>query len=181
MEYYPNTYALSKTYAEDLVYSYRKKFPVVISRPSVLISAWKQPYSGWIEGYKNGMVGCTIARARGPMRTMLVRGDLPIEIMPVDLTCNAIIAMTYHRTLMKNDDVFICNLTNSNTIPWNMDKFFDYTSALCLKYPFDKILFYPNCPLTNNTHLNRVRKIFYHYIPAVIADTFLLILGQKPK
>ena len=46
MENYPNTYALSKAYAEDVVYSYRKKFPVVISRPSIVISAWKQPYPG---------------------------------------------------------------------------------------------------------------------------------------
>ena len=181
MEYYPNTYALSKTYAEEIVHSYRKKFRIVISRPSIVVSAWKQPFPGWIEGYKNGMVGCTIAIARGPMRSMHIRGKTPIEIMPVDITTNAIIAMTYHRTLMENDDVFICNLTNSNTIPWSMKKYFDFVIALSLKYPFDKILFYPNCTLTENNHIDRVRRIFYHYIPAVIADTFLLIIGQKPR
>jgi fatty acyl-CoA reductase len=52
----PNTYALTKSLTEDLVHSYRDKFPIAICRPSIVTAAWKEPYEGWVEG-QNGPTG----------------------------------------------------------------------------------------------------------------------------
>jgi alcohol-forming fatty acyl-CoA reductase len=45
-----NTYTLSKALAEDVVYSYREKFPIVIIRPSFVWGAMKEPLEGFVEG-----------------------------------------------------------------------------------------------------------------------------------
>lgn len=55
----PNTYALTKGLTEDLVHSYSQKFPIAITRPSIVTAAWKTPFPGWIEGI-NGPTGLMI-------------------------------------------------------------------------------------------------------------------------
>lgn len=52
----PNTYAYTKGITEDLVHSYRKKIPIAIARPSIVVASWKEPIPGFIEGV-NGPTG----------------------------------------------------------------------------------------------------------------------------
>lgn len=42
----PNTYAFTKGLSEDLVHSYKDKFPIVIARPTIVTAAWKEPFEG---------------------------------------------------------------------------------------------------------------------------------------
>jgi nucleoside-diphosphate-sugar epimerase len=47
---HPNTYTLSKALTEDVVFSYREKFSIVIIRPSLVWGALKEPLEGFVEG-----------------------------------------------------------------------------------------------------------------------------------
>lgn len=79
-----------------MVNTYREKFPIAIARPSIVISAFKEPYEGWVEGL-NGPTGLIIGGGRGVIRSMHCNPDYNADIMPVDMTINAIIAVSWER------------------------------------------------------------------------------------
>lgn len=45
-----NTYHLTKAMAEMVIHETRGDIPVLIIRPSVIESYYKEPYPGWIQG-----------------------------------------------------------------------------------------------------------------------------------
>lgn len=98
----PNTYAFTKSLGEDLVHSYKGKFPIAVCRPAIVTASWKEPFEGWIEGV-NGPTGLMIAGSRGVIRSMLCNPDYLSESMPVDLTSNAIIAVGWKLCKQKQD------------------------------------------------------------------------------
>lgn len=180
MKGYPNTYALSKIFAEDLVYSYRDKFPIVVSRPSVVISAWEEPYRGWVEGKKNGLLGILLARGRGLLRTILGDPNNPLEVIPVDIANNAILALTCKKAMLKGSDVLYINLTNSGLQKWTLKQYFDFEMETVKKYPLDLLIWWPYCPVTRNRLYFQYRRLFYHYIPAIVGDITCRVYGEKP-
>lgn len=48
MNFLPNTYVFSKNLAEHVSYDYKEKLPVVVFRPSIVISVIKDPLPGWV-------------------------------------------------------------------------------------------------------------------------------------
>ena len=84
-------YTFTKAMAERAVEETAVNLPVSVLRPSIIESALRQPYAGWIEGFKMAE----------PIILAFGRGDLPdfpgipdgvIDIIPVDLVVNATIA-----------------------------------------------------------------------------------------
>lgn len=84
-------YTFTKAMAERAVEETAVNLPVTVLRPSIIESALRQPYAGWIEGFKMAE----------PIILAFGRGDLPdfpgipdgvIDIIPVDLVVNATIA-----------------------------------------------------------------------------------------
>lgn len=179
MKGFPNTYALSKIFSEDLVYSFREKFPIVVTRPSIVSSAINEPYPGYIESKKNGYVGVMIARGRGVLRTMLCDPEKPLEIMPVDIANNAILALTVKRNLTEGNEILYCNLTNSGICPWTLKQYFDVEMENLRELPLDLLVWYPHCPLTTNKLWFQIRRIFLHYLPSIFGDFWCWIYGQK--
>lgn len=180
MKGYPNTYALSKLLAENLAESFKDKFPIVITRPSIVTSAWQEPYPGWIESKKNGLAGILLSRGRGALRTLFSDPKAMMELIPVDIANNAILALTCKRTLMKGNDILYCNLTTKNLQTWTLKEYFDYELEVVKKYPLDLLLWYPYCPVTKNRLYFEYRRLCYHYFPALVADISCLLVGEKP-
>ena len=179
MKGYPNTYALSKILAEDLVYSFRENFPIFVSRPSIVISAYEEPYRGWIESKKNGLIGILLARGRGLLRTILGDPDRILEVIPVDIANNAIIALTCKRALMGGNDALYSNLTNSGLQKWTIKQYFNFETEILKEYPLDLLIWWPWCAITSNRFYYQFRRLFYHYIPAVFGDFGCRIYGEK--
>lgn len=48
---HPNTYTLTKHFAEHIVNDFYGKLPICIVRPSVVTSAIEEPFPGWIDNY----------------------------------------------------------------------------------------------------------------------------------
>lgn len=180
MKGYPNTYALSKILAEDLVYSFRDKFPTLITRPSIVISAYSEPYPGWVESKKSGLAGILLSRGRGVLRTIFSDPDKLLEFIPVDVANNAILALTCKRALMRETETMFINLTNSSPQKWTLKQFFDYEMEVVKQYPLDLLLWWPYCPLTKNRFYYEYRRFCYHYLPGFIGDTFCRLSGEKP-
>lgn len=176
MQGYPNTYALSKIFAEDLVHSYRDKFPCFISRPSIVISAWEEPYRGWVESKKNGLLGILLARGRGLLRTMLADPNKQLQVIPVDIANNAILALTCKKALLKGNDVLYSNITSSL---WTLKQYFDYELELVKQYPLDLLIWWPHCVITTSTFYFQFRRLMYHYLPAYWGDFVCRLYGEK--
>lgn len=178
---YPNTYALSKLLAEDLAHSFRHKFPIIITRPSIVSPAWQEPYPGYVESKRNGLTGLLMTRGRGVLRTILSDPDLNFEYIPVDIANNAIMALTCQRALKTGHEIQYNNLTNSGLQKWTIGQFYDFEIEMCRKFPLDLLLWYPYCPVTKSRFYYEIRRIMYHYFPALVADISCIIFARKPK
>ncbi|KOB61595.1 Fatty-acyl CoA reductase 1, partial [Operophtera brumata] len=60
----PNTYTFTKQLAEHMVYEHRGQLPVVIFRPSIVISSVDEPMKGWIDNF-NGPIALLVASGKG--------------------------------------------------------------------------------------------------------------------
>lgn len=175
----PNTYALSKALSEELVYSYKDKFPIAITRPSIVTSSLKEPFPGFIEGV-NGPTGLMIASGRGILRSMHCNPDFNCESIPVDITVNSIIACAWKKSQLKTKDVFYCNITESGVNPMTWGDAIEKGKKMFHEYPLTFALWYVDGSVKRNYWHHLLCVIFLHYLPAYIIDFMLILFRQKP-
>jgi fatty acyl-CoA reductase len=48
INFMPNTYVFSKNLAEHVTCSYREKLPIIVFRPSIVLSAFQEPFGGYV-------------------------------------------------------------------------------------------------------------------------------------
>jgi HAD superfamily hydrolase (TIGR01490 family) len=90
---FPDVYSLTKALGEQVVESIAREHgvPLSIVRPAITESALAQPYPGWIKGFK--MAEPIIhAFGRGDLADSPAAPDSALDVMPVDLVVNAILA-----------------------------------------------------------------------------------------
>lgn len=51
LDYYPNTYAYTKSLGEALVCEASNQIPTLILRPSIILPVWREPIQGWTGNY----------------------------------------------------------------------------------------------------------------------------------
>jgi alcohol-forming fatty acyl-CoA reductase len=85
-------YTFTKALGERLVETCREGLPLSIVRPSIIESALERPYPGWIEGFKMAEP-LLLAYGRGVLPEFPSVPDGAIDIVPVDLVVNAILAV----------------------------------------------------------------------------------------
>lgn len=49
---WPNTYVFTKAMGEMLVGQLKENLPLVILRPTIISSTYKEPFPGWVEGVR---------------------------------------------------------------------------------------------------------------------------------
>ena len=62
----PNTYTFTKGLAEQVINDYKDKVPLVLFRPSIVISAMREPLPGWMDNF-NGPVGLLVGSGVGEL------------------------------------------------------------------------------------------------------------------
>ncbi|CAK1546406.1 unnamed protein product [Leptosia nina] len=175
----PNTYGYTKCLSEELVMQYNGRFPIVLARPSIVTAVLKEPIPGWIDNV-NGPTGIMILSGKGVQRTMHVNVLNNADLVPVDITINACILLAYTTALTKPKDIVVCNLTRSkcNSITWG--KCLEYGRQLIQEYPFSVMLWYPDGEPTSSKLLYHLQTFYSHFLPAVIVDLIIWLLGKKP-
>lgn len=87
-----DVYTFTKAMGERAVEEFAAEgVPTTILRPSIIESALAYPYPGWIEGYKMAEP-IIMAYGRGDLPDFPAAGDAVVDIIPVDLVVNAIVA-----------------------------------------------------------------------------------------
>jgi long-chain acyl-CoA synthetase len=84
-------YTLTKTAGELVVERDRGQVPLAILRPAIVESAWAEPIPGYLEAIKV-TDPLLVAYGRGKLRELPGSADTRMELIPVDLVVNAMIA-----------------------------------------------------------------------------------------
>ncbi|EHA8587555.1 Fatty acyl-CoA reductase 3 [Cocos nucifera] len=93
---WPNTYVYTKAMGEMLLGRLRGDLPLVILRPTIITSIYKEPLPGWIEGSRTIDI-LIIGYAKGKLSCFFGEPELIVDVVPGDLVVNAmIVTMTAH-------------------------------------------------------------------------------------
>ncbi|XP_074312156.1 alcohol-forming fatty acyl-CoA reductase-like [Silene latifolia] len=93
---WPNTYVFTKAMGEMLVGQCRGDLPVIIMRPTIVCSTYKEPFSGWVEGCRT-IDSVAVNYGKGHLSIFLADRNSVFDLIPADMFVNSIIvAMKAH-------------------------------------------------------------------------------------
>lgn len=93
---WPNTYVFTKALGEMVVQHLKEHVPVVIIRPTIITSTYKEPFPGWAEGIRT-IDSLAVGYGKGKLTCFL--GDITavVDVIPADMVVNAtLVAMVGH-------------------------------------------------------------------------------------
>ncbi|XP_038893773.1 fatty acyl-CoA reductase 3-like [Benincasa hispida] len=91
-----NTYIFTKAMGEMLIAELKENIPVVIIRPTIVSSTYKEPFPGWVEGVRT-IDSLAVAYGKGKITCFLGDVKALIDVIPADMVVNAIlVAMVAH-------------------------------------------------------------------------------------
>jgi HAD superfamily hydrolase (TIGR01490 family) len=91
-----DVYTFTKSLAERTVVAERGPSPLVILRPAIIESSFREPYPGWIQGSRMADP-IIMAYAKGLLREFPGDPETLVDIVPVDHVVNAILAAGVRR------------------------------------------------------------------------------------
>ncbi|XP_076668926.1 fatty acyl-CoA reductase wat [Andrena cerasifolii] len=185
---WPNTYTFTKAVAESAVKNGAGDLPVGIFRPGIVISTYKEPIQGWIDNLY-GPTGVAAGAGSGILRSIHCDGSMIANVVPGDLTINALIACAWdvanrpRSTAIqegKSNDVPVYNYVSQDN-PITYDQLKVMSEKYGLEFPTGKAIWYYS--FRNNKH--KIVHFFYvyflHLLPALLLDAATLCLGKEPR
>ena len=112
---WPNTYSYTKSLGEQLVLAARGELDVTVVRPAVIESAIADPAPGWNQGV-NTSAPLTYLSGEG-FRFYPARGDLVLDVIPVDLVAHAMVPMMGALLLGRHEPVYQLGTSDCNPLP----------------------------------------------------------------
>lgn len=88
---WPNTYVFTKALGEMMIGHLKGDMPVVILRPTIVTSTFKQPFPGWVEGIRT-IDSLALGYGQGRLTCFLGNTDAVYDVVPADMVVNAMIA-----------------------------------------------------------------------------------------
>lgn len=87
---WPNTYVFTKAMGEMLFGQFKDSLPVVIIRPTMITSTYKEPFPGYIEGLRTLDSFIALA-AKGKVKCIVASPETILDIIPADMVVNSMI------------------------------------------------------------------------------------------
>nr|XP_023016526.1 fatty acyl-CoA reductase wat-like [Leptinotarsa decemlineata] len=185
---YPNTYAFTKQIAEDVVRQCGAGLPVGVTRPSIVVSTYKEPIRAWINNMY-GATGVVTGAGVGLVRTLHCDPDSNANIIPVDMCVNSMISTAWDvckqfqeaKQQGKNFEIPIYNYESSCSKPITWRYFMDSSIRYGMITPTVKAIWYFSLGLQKYYIPYLLSIFFLHTLPAAFIDGILLLLGKSPK
>ncbi|XP_048321897.2 fatty acyl-CoA reductase 3 [Ziziphus jujuba] len=93
---WPNTYVFTKAMGELCVKVSKENLPLIIIRPTVVTSTYKEPFPGWMEGFRT-IDSIVVGHGKGKVKCFLANPMSIADLIPGDMVVNSIIvAMARH-------------------------------------------------------------------------------------
>ncbi|XP_047978555.1 fatty acyl-CoA reductase 2, chloroplastic-like [Salvia hispanica] len=120
-----NAYHMTKAMGEMVLNETRQDVPLLILRPSVIESCYKEPVPGWIQG--NRMYDpVIISYGKGQLPAYLADPALHTDIVPVDMVANTTIAAIAKHGIMNRAGVNVYHVTTGFVNPLRFNEMFEY-------------------------------------------------------
>ncbi|XP_026668326.1 fatty acyl-CoA reductase wat-like [Ceratina calcarata] len=184
---WPNTYTFTKAIAESVVVKEAEDLPTGIFRPAIVISTYKEPIRGWIDNLY-GPTGVAAGAGAGLLRSIHCDGAVQANVVPGDLTVNALIACAWdvanrRKSISKDGNNFQIPIYNYVSVdnPITYDQLKDLSERYGLEFPSGKAIWYYS--FRNNKY--KIVHLFYvyflHLLPALLMDTAMVCMGKQPR
>ncbi|XP_043697197.1 fatty acyl-CoA reductase 3-like [Telopea speciosissima] len=129
---WPNTYVFTKSLGEMLIGQSRGNLPLVIIRPTIITSTYREPFPGWVEGMRT-IDSLGVGYGKGRITCFLGDPESIIDVIPGDMVVNAmIVAMVAHAN---QHGEFIYQVGSSVRNPAKFTLFQDYGYQFFSKNP----------------------------------------------
>ncbi|XP_026465054.1 fatty acyl-CoA reductase 1-like [Ctenocephalides felis] len=175
-----NTYIYTKHLAENVVEDYSDRLPLVIYRPGVVVSIWKDPLPGWTDNI-NGPIGLNVASGKGFLRVIRADPAQIVDDMPVDLVINGLVAATWKKGTKRDiENLPVYNCTMEGFLRHTHKHVRDVSLEMISNYPYNGTIWYPFCDFTKNALLFKIKFLLYNALVAIVVDSVLKPLGKKP-
>ncbi|KAL8491666.1 hypothetical protein ACS0TY_023311 [Phlomoides rotata] len=120
-----NAYHMTKAMAEMALNEMREDVPVLILRPAIIESCYKEPIPGWIQG--NRMYDpVMISYGKGQLPAYLADPNLHTDIVPVDMVVNTAIAAIAKHGISRNPQLNVYHVATDFVNPLRFSDMFDY-------------------------------------------------------
>ncbi|XP_070495731.1 putative fatty acyl-CoA reductase CG5065, partial [Chironomus tepperi] len=131
----PNTYVFSKNLAESVTQHYSDRLPAIVFRPSIILSAIKEPFRGYVDNI-NGPMGIFLASHIGISKTMLCDPKNILDMLPVDLCVKAMIISTWKRGHEQLNDLPVINAASARAVTVTINQLLEIgKNSGCVEFP----------------------------------------------
>ncbi|XP_014210766.1 fatty acyl-CoA reductase wat-like [Copidosoma floridanum] len=148
----------------------------------MVISSFREPLSGWIDNV-SGPTGALVGGGVGLIRTLNIDRDCTAEMIPADLTINALISTAWDIANNKNADdeppIYNYHSSWTNRLTWG--KYVELAFKHGKKLPSMQSLWCYSMTETKYIYFHYFLILVLHMLPAIIIDTALLVTGKKAK
>ncbi|KAL8193626.1 hypothetical protein R6Q57_026761 [Mikania cordata] len=115
---WPNTYVFTKALGEMILGHLKGNIPLVILRPTIITSTYKEPFPGWIEGIRT-IDSLAVGYGKGRLSCFLGDPESVIDVIPADMVVNAMIAtMASHANQASCEIVYHVGSSVSNPLKY---------------------------------------------------------------
>ncbi|GMP99013.1 hypothetical protein CsSME_00046664 [Camellia sinensis var. sinensis] len=134
---WPNTYVFTKAMGEMLLEEMKEnEMPIVILRPTIITSTYKEPFPGWIEGLRT-VDSLIVGYGKGKLT--FFPGDLEciLDLIPADMVVNSmVVAMAAHANKPNCREMMIYQVGSSVSNPIKLEYIKDYSQSYFKKHPW---------------------------------------------
>lgn len=139
----------------------------------------EEPTPGWLDNW-NGPTGIISAVGNGVFRTIICEKDYVVDVVPVDIVINLMIAAAWRKGTTKFGQIQVYNCVTSKQNPVTWNEFVGGSIKHMIRHPLEGVFWYPTGVLRMNRALNSIQGYFVHYIPAYFIDFFAWAMGKRP-
>lgn len=127
---WPNTYTLTKSLAESLLYKHGAGLPIAIVRPAIVETSVEKPFRGWNEGINTS---ASLSYLLGTSFRQLPSNERKrLDIIPVDSVCAGMTLIAAAIVERRNQSMY--QLATSVTNPCDMRRSIELTSLAHRKH-----------------------------------------------
>ena len=127
---WPNTYTLTKSLAESLIYKYGAGLPIAVVRPAIVETSLAKPLLGWNEGINTS---ASLSYLLGTsFRQLPSNENKRLDIIPVDAVCQGMTLIAAALVERRHEAMY--QLATSVTNPCDMGRSIELTSLAHRKH-----------------------------------------------
>ncbi|KAK0605864.1 hypothetical protein LWI29_031614 [Acer saccharum] len=132
---WPNTYVFTKAMGEMVIEESKENVSLVIIRPTIVTSTYKEPFPGWAEGIRT-IDSLALGYGKGRLTCFLGDPKAIVDVIPADMVVNAIIVAIVGHAKQPSNDLVIYQLGSSSRNPVRYRNIQDYGYLYFTKKPW---------------------------------------------